>query len=177
MIHLITGIAEGLSYLHKNDVVHSDIKSDNILVSSSGDSVICDFGISRAMNFTQQALGGNTTLPGGPGGTARWMAYELIPDTANYKKPSKESDVWAFGITVSELLTGSRPYTDIFIELQVLLFVAGGGHPAPPASFDNWPESRKKVWSVCQSCWIADPKQRITMASVVEQLVSLKRVD
>ncbi|KAI5119291.1 hypothetical protein M0805_008206 [Coniferiporia weirii] len=177
VIHLITGIAKGLSYLHENEVVHSDIKSGNILVSSSGNSVICNFGISRAMNFTQQAPDGNTTVPNGPGATARWMACELIVDFVNYNKPSKESDVWAFGITVSELLTKNRPYADISIDLKVLIFVSGGGLPTPPASFDTWPDSSKKVWSICKSCWIADPKQRIIMASVVEKLKALSSTE
>ncbi|KAL5483169.1 BUB3 [Sanghuangporus weigelae] len=44
---LVFGIANGLAYLRRNGVVHSDIKADNVLVSSSGDALICDFGGSR----------------------------------------------------------------------------------------------------------------------------------
>ncbi|THH09474.1 hypothetical protein EW145_g1995 [Phellinidium pouzarii] len=111
--HLIHGIAKGLAYLHENGVVHSDIKSDNVLVSADENAKICDFGISRAINATQIALGGNSSDLYGPKGTARWMAYELISDPKTYTKHTKESDVWSFGMTAYILgFSLSRTFED-----------------------------------------------------------------
>ncbi|KAI5116781.1 hypothetical protein M0805_008735 [Coniferiporia weirii] len=177
VMHLILGLAEGLAYLHDNGVIHSDIKSDNVLVSSSGDAVICDFGISRALNATQAGLGGNTTVSGGPGGTVRWMAYELIAETETYRKHSKESDVWAFGMTAYELLTKDRPYAHISNNFQVPVFIAKKELPNPPASFDEWPTDGREIWDLLQLCWNPDPQKRISMAEVVETLKSLKTPD
>ncbi|KAI5119292.1 hypothetical protein M0805_008207 [Coniferiporia weirii] len=127
-----------LAYLHDNGVVHSYLKSktfkDDVLVSSSGNAVICDFGISRAMNATQTALGGNITAPNGPTGTDRWMAYELVAETEKYKKHLKEWDVWAFGMTVYEPLVKGRPYAQITIEFQNTLAVIRKQLPSRPAS-------------------------------------------
>ncbi|THG99472.1 hypothetical protein EW145_g7261 [Phellinidium pouzarii] len=178
---LVRGIADGLAYLHENDVVHSDIKSsagkDNVLVSSSGIARICDFGISRAINATQMALGGDTTLIGGPNGSARWIAYELFANSEEYRKPSKESDVWAFGMTVyKELLAKEIPYAQIRVEYQVIVSIICETLPSRPLSFDNWPEERKEIWKLCELCWTLDPTQRITilMAGVVKCLTALR---
>ncbi|KAI5115606.1 hypothetical protein M0805_009283, partial [Coniferiporia weirii] len=173
VIRLILGIAEGLEYLHKRDIVHSDIKSDNILVNSSGDAVICDFEISRAMNVAQVALDENTTTPWRASGTIRWMAYELLAEIEEYTKHTKESDVWAFGMTVYELLAKERPYAHLSYEAMVMFYVIRRRLPKPPASFDTWSKKKKEAWGICESCWTFDPKQRITMASVVEKLKAL----
>ncbi|KAI5116146.1 hypothetical protein M0805_001130 [Coniferiporia weirii] len=169
VIHLILGIAKGLEYLHERDIVHSDKKSDNILVNSCGDAVICDVGITRGMNATQVGLGGNTTGKGAAG-TIRWMAYELLAESEKYTRHTKETDVWAFGMTVYELLAKERPYAHISIETQVIISVMRRQLPKPPAPLDTWPKKKKEAWGICESCWTFDPEQRITMASVVEKL-------
>ncbi|KAI5116148.1 hypothetical protein M0805_001131 [Coniferiporia weirii] len=174
VLHLILGIAEGLEYLHSSGVVHSDLKSDNVLVSKSGDAVICDFGISRAMNATQFALGGNTTRPSGPAGTIRWMAHELVAKPDTYTKHTKESDVWAFGMTTYELLTTYRPYAHITRDLNVSLSVMRGELPPQPESLEAWPKKKRKVWDLLQSCWVLDPPSRVKIDDVFKQLKVLR---
>ncbi|THH09475.1 hypothetical protein EW145_g1994 [Phellinidium pouzarii] len=171
VMHLILGIANGLAYLHNEGVVHADMKSDNVLVSSSGDAKICDFGISRAIDATQATLGGNTTRPGGPVGSIRWMAYELIAESEIYTKHTKESDVWAFGMTVYELLTKEVPYARIVDISQVIVSVIRGKLPSPN-SFDDLPQWKQDVYRMCESCWTQDPANRITMADAVEVLTN-----
>ncbi|KAI5120172.1 hypothetical protein M0805_008439 [Coniferiporia weirii] len=174
MIHLILGIAEGLKYLHGNGVVHSDMKPDNVLVSSSGDAVICDFGLSRALNATQSALGGNSTPLDGIKSTLRFMAHELLAEPELYKKFTKESDVWSFGMTIYELLAKKRPYAHIRLDIQTVISVVIKQLPSPPASFETWPKSLKEAWSVCESCWVFDPQHRVTMSDVVKRLKALR---
>ncbi|KAI5122713.1 hypothetical protein M0805_009766 [Coniferiporia weirii] len=171
VLHLILGMAKGLEYLHDNGIVHSDIKSDNVLIDASGEAVICDFGISRAINATQAALGGNTTAPGGANGAYRWMARELFdpkggPDT----KHTKETDIWAFGMTIYEILTKDRPYAHVHVNLAVPFTIMEGGLPVPPAYVETWPERYQDVWRLCGFCWISDPQLRISMANVVKKL-------
>ncbi|KAI5116310.1 hypothetical protein M0805_009154 [Coniferiporia weirii] len=174
VIHLILGIAEGLAYLHKNDVVHADIKSDNVLVNSFGDAVICDFGISRMINSSRETLAGNTTLPGGVVGSIRWLSYELLTQSETYKKHTKESDVWAFGMTVYELLTKERPYAHIGIDTQVIISVMKEVLPLPPTSADAWTKKKQEVWKLCESCWKLDPGLRISMTDVVKIMKSIR---
>ncbi|EJC98173.1 kinase-like protein [Fomitiporia mediterranea MF3/22] len=96
LLRLVTGIARGLAYLHERDIVHSDIKSDNVLVSDSGDARICDFGYTRMIDASKSLVNLSTGIKGTP----QYLAYELLADPSKYTKHSKESDVWAFGITV-----------------------------------------------------------------------------
>ncbi|THH06165.1 hypothetical protein EW145_g4263 [Phellinidium pouzarii] len=168
----ILGIAEGLAYLHEMDVIHSDMKSDNVLVSSSGDPKICDFGISRAINATQVRLGGNTTFLNGAPGTAQWMAQELILQGHIYTKSSKEADVWAFGMTIYELLVKDYPYGRYAGLPQVIAFAIQKKLPSPPNSLDSLSQWKKEVWRICNRCWDFDPAQRITMVDVVRDLLS-----
>ncbi|KAI5116311.1 hypothetical protein M0805_009155 [Coniferiporia weirii] len=170
ILHLILGIAKGLEYLHENDVVHADIKSDNILVTPAGDAVIRGFEISRAMNATQAFLGGNTTHPNGPAGTVRWMAYELINEAEKYTKHTKESDVWAFGMTVYELLAKERPYAHVVSDIMVIIDLTLRKLPSRPISFDSWPRNMQDVWYLCETCWIFDPQHRISMKDAVNLL-------
>ncbi|KAI5119290.1 hypothetical protein M0805_008205 [Coniferiporia weirii] len=174
VMRLILGTAEGLEYLHDCGVIHSDIKSDNVLVNSSEDAVICDFGISRATNATQSALGGNTTNPNGPGGSLRWMAYELIARSETYTKHTRESDVWAFGMTTYEILTKGRPYPHIHNNFQVQFTVLRKELPSPPPSFKAWPKGGRQVWDLMQFCWIFEPQSRVSMANVVKKLNAIK---
>ncbi|KAG8896286.1 hypothetical protein FRB99_008957, partial [Tulasnella sp. 403] len=87
--------ALALAYLHLSSVIHGDIKAGNILVSSDGHALLCDFGLSRsAMTNTDPFLKGM--------GSVRWQAPELMDENPK----SFSSDVYAFGITIFE-----REYT------------------------------------------------------------------
>ncbi|EJD03396.1 kinase-like protein, partial [Fomitiporia mediterranea MF3/22] len=89
---MILGITNGVDYLHKQNVVHSDLKADNVLINRDGHPVICDFGISRMVSATAAFA---ATTSGGFKGSVRWMARELILNGHH----TRESDVWAFGMT------------------------------------------------------------------------------
>ena len=97
-------VASGLAYLHGHEVIHRDIKPDNILRDDAGDYLISDFGISTRMRST---LHRNSTRQGerltDVSGTIAYMAPELFTS-----KPVavKATDVWALGATLYELLTG-----------------------------------------------------------------------
>ncbi|EJD00914.1 kinase-like protein [Fomitiporia mediterranea MF3/22] len=112
LLQLITGVAKGLAYLHERGVVHSDVKSDNIVVSESEDALICDFGCSRMIDASRSLANLSTGIKG----TVRYTAYEVLVHSTQY---SRESDVWAFGMTVYELWARKRPYNQLK-ELQVM---------------------------------------------------------
>lgn len=95
-------VASGLSYLHnhKNRLIHQDIKPANVLIDDNGNYAITDFGIS--------ARGGSELeSEDETGGTFAYMAPERFEPGA---PPMKESDIWAFGATVYELITGDAPF-------------------------------------------------------------------
>ncbi|KAL5480710.1 hypothetical protein ACEPAI_9650 [Sanghuangporus weigelae] len=168
LLHIVIGIAQGLEYLHDKGIVHSDIKSDNVLVSSSGDALICDFGCSRIITASQSLAKPSSGLKGTP----RYQAYELLTE-GGFKGYTKEADVWAFGMTVYELLARQRPYSHLS-DSQVLLAIIRRELPQPPPSFTPsiWRDSgvNRTLWEVCQHCWIHDPPIRIDIATVLADL-------
>lgn len=90
---VIRDVANALSYLHKRNIVHCDIKPQNVLFSSIAEIKVSDFGISRHIDTA-----GDHDLAG----TIFYMAPELLDG----RDPSPAADMWALGITAFELVTG-----------------------------------------------------------------------
>ncbi|EPT04024.1 hypothetical protein FOMPIDRAFT_1114693 [Fomitopsis schrenkii] len=96
-------ILAGLEYLHGKNILHRDLKADNILVEMNGICKISDFGISKRTDDIEQA-GAYTSMQG----TVFWMAPEVI----NAQKGGYNSkvDIWSVGCVVYEMWTGQRPW-------------------------------------------------------------------
>ena len=92
-------VAKGLADLHKQNVIHRDIKSDNILCARNGQIKITDLGCSVLLH--KEKAHRCTRI-----GTGDWYAPEIIHGVAY----SKEIDVWSFGIFAYELASGQPPF-------------------------------------------------------------------
>lgn len=102
---LIKDVSSGLSYLHNHDIIHQDIKPDNILIDAQGNYVITDFGIStRAQSTLRKSVrnAGN--------GTSAYMGPERF---GTEPLPVKASDIWSLGATIFELIEGYAPFGDL----------------------------------------------------------------
>ncbi|KZT21085.1 kinase-like protein [Neolentinus lepideus HHB14362 ss-1] len=150
---LISQVAAGLSYLHRNGIVHGDIKGVNILMSEGG-AALCDFGLSRILDvkgFTTQTVGG----------TCRWMAPELLECDKAEELPrvTTFSDIWAFAMTVLEIITGRPPFLDKWGDATVLLTVINGGRP----NHRDYAEIDHETWGILGLCWHRNPEERLNM--------------
>jgi len=105
---LIKDVSAGLEYLHKMDIVHRDIKPDNILKNDQGGYVISDFGLSQKMRSTlRRASARNNDNKDSMSGTVGYMAPEMFSAKPN---AVKATDIWALGATIYEVITGEMPF-------------------------------------------------------------------
>ncbi|KAJ3700885.1 hypothetical protein LUZ61_004590 [Rhynchospora tenuis] len=93
-------ILHGLVYLHDQDVIHCDIKAQNVLIGSNGCAKIADFGCAKK---------GCTSKKEPIRGTPIFMA----PEVASGKEQGKPADIWALGCTIIEMATGGSPWEDV----------------------------------------------------------------
>uniref|UniRef100_A0A804PT82 Protein kinase domain-containing protein n=3 Tax=Zea mays TaxID=4577 RepID=A0A804PT82_MAIZE len=153
--------AFGLEYLHSKNIVHFDLKCDNLLVNLKDQSrPICkvgDFGLSKIKR--------NTLVSGGVRGTLPWMAPELLNGSSN--KVSEKVDVFSFGIVMWEILTGEEPYANMHYGAIIGGIVNNTLRPHVPASCD--PEWRRLM----EQCWAPDPAQRPAFTEIAGRLRSM----
>ncbi|CAJ1020885.1 Protein tyrosine kinase/Protein kinase domain/Fungal protein kinase, putative [Leishmania lindenbergi] len=93
-------VVTGLTYLHSRGVIHRDVKPANMLLSSDGTVKLTDFGTSLVLNGNNRTLESNAIT-----GTAAYMAPECVQGTY-----SSASDIWSFGCSLVQLLTGNAPW-------------------------------------------------------------------
>ncbi|KAG8899836.1 hypothetical protein FRB99_006412 [Tulasnella sp. 403] len=151
--------ADALAYLHEKALIHGDIKGNNILVSKTRHALLCDFGLSG--QESKSTLGER-----GVAGSTRWMSPELFKGS----RKSPKSDVYAFGITIYEILSGTIPYHDLKGDNLVIRTVISGGRPPIRPAVSTTGDSYAHVWAVAQRCWQGNPNLRLSMNEVHEVL-------
>ncbi|KAL1359567.1 hypothetical protein AAHE18_04G116500 [Arachis hypogaea] len=153
--------AFGMEYLHSKNIVHFDLKCDNLLVNlRDPQRPVCkvgDFGLSRIKR--------NTLVSGGVRGTLPWMAPELLNGSSS--RVSEKVDVFSFGISLWELFTGEEPYADMHCGAIIGGIVKNTLRPPIPERCD--PEWRKLM----EECWSADPNSRPSFTEITSRLRSM----
>ncbi|ODV62044.1 kinase-like protein [Ascoidea rubescens DSM 1968] len=140
----IKQVLNGLIYLHKNNIVHRDIKAANILLSSDNTVKLADFGVSINLN-TYSFKNIN------PVGTPNWMAPEII----TLEKITTSCDIWSLGATIIEILTQHPPYYELNAMAALHAIVT-----------DEFPPLPKKISLNCKKfllkCFEKNPNLRIS---------------
>eukprot|EP01080_Neovahlkampfia_damariscottae_P005877 gene5877-9705_t len=135
-------ILKALKYLHENEIIHRDIKSDNILLNSKGELKLCDFGFSCKFNNIEEKY-----LCGSP----YWMSPELCAG----KQFNEKVDIWALGITLLELTDGEPPYMELSTN-AILKHVSKN----PPPTLKNPCAWSDEFIDFLDGCLKFDPSER-----------------
>ncbi|MED6180820.1 hypothetical protein PIB30_013903 [Stylosanthes scabra] len=151
-------VAFGMEYLHGKNIVHFDLKSDNLLVNlRDPHRPICkvgDLGLSKVKR--------QTLISGGVRGTLPWMAPELLNGSSSLV--SEKVDVFSFGIVMWELLTGEEPYADLHYGAIIGGIVSNTLRPPVPESCDsNWR-------LLMENCWSSEPSERPSFTEIANEL-------
>ncbi|KAL0959123.1 hypothetical protein HGRIS_014417 [Hohenbuehelia grisea] len=165
-LSLIRDAARGLTYLHTltPPIVHGDLKGNNILITDDGRAALSDFGLSQVIEDLMGPTGFTPSCP--EGGPVRWQAPEFIQDET--WRPRLSADVWSFGCTAYELLTGKIPFPHRRRDGPVIQDLIAGAKPTAPGEIIDAP-----IKDLLDSCWRFEAEERPTMPEIVARLEEL----
>ncbi|KAH9141427.1 hypothetical protein AeRB84_014400 [Aphanomyces euteiches] len=157
LLPMVYQLAKGLVSLHEANVIHRDLKGDNILITFQKRVAIADFGLSRTMESLEMTKSTTERC-----GTLNWMSPEqyLTP-----RKVSTKSDVWSFGMTLWEILCNDIPFRGASeFEFQNEIFVSEDDRPKKPHDLDS---EHTPLWDSITKCWQLDPAARPSAIEIV----------
>jgi len=162
---MLLDAATGMLYLHSRNILHCDLKSNNLLVDSHYRTKICDFNMSKLIEESTGSSLANIQNP-------RWLAPEICEGTDSH---SKASDVYAFGIIMWEVLTREVPWKDSK-PWEIVQLIKEGGRPTTPNFWDcvdaNGDEftAFDEYVQLFTACWDQNPYARPTFNDIVHGL-------
>lgn len=163
-------VAKGLNYLHTKNIIHRDLKSDNVFVKWDGlknpkSMHIGDFDVSKLVEKGKVSFTQNIGTPG-------FIAPEIMSqgDGAKVQSYGFEADIWSFGMVLYELLTMKRPYHDVS-PFQISESNAQGLRPALTPDVDE--NEYKELIKLFKQCTNKKATQRPTSKKLLSSLSRL----
>uniref|UniRef100_H2Z9C2 Protein kinase domain-containing protein n=1 Tax=Ciona savignyi TaxID=51511 RepID=H2Z9C2_CIOSA len=179
---LLCQLAEAIGYLHTHDktkaYIHGDIKPENILMSSSMQLKLADFGSANIRDKTECIP--SLVVPHSKQHTWPYTAPEFLKDL--FMEKSTAMDIYSFGVVMYEILTKQRAYSDAKVgsEVVCLLIISKMERPNAAPLNEIETELKKtpcedlknfdKLRKLMQQCWQQDPSKRPNITKILRKL-------
>jgi YD repeat-containing protein len=158
---MVETLARAAAFAHQQGIVHRDLKPGNILLAEDGTPKLNDFGLARQLDADTRQTNTGAVL-----GTPRYMSPEQAEGRPERIGPA--TDVWALGVILYEMLTGTTPFAGSLVELLDQIRTA---EPEPPSKVQ--PEVPRDLETICLKCLHKDPGRRY--ASALDLAEDLRR--
>ncbi|KAL4242947.1 STE20/SPS1-related Proline-Alanine-rich Kinase [Abortiporus biennis] len=152
VVVIIREVLLGLSHLHKNRIIHRDLKAANILITAAGKVMICDFGVSALLVTASSKR--NTLV-----GTPHWMA----PEVAHAAAYDTKADIWSLGIMIYEMIKGSAPNSHILDQAKLIQMIP---RMKPPRLIEG--EGSKELREFVSQCLRESPADRLSAEDLLK---------
>ncbi|CAE6497077.1 unnamed protein product [Rhizoctonia solani] len=150
-------VTSGLECAHRNGLVHGDVKAANVLVSADGIAKLTGFDSPRLLYGEDRNAF-----------SLRWVAPEIFE--VDEPRITKQTDIYALGMTMLEIFTGEVPFSDRRTDMAVMSAVLRGTPPTRPTNLPENGERSSKMWQLMLSCWDRDPVARPTATEVLDSV-------
>ena len=151
-LYILKEITKGICYIHKQNQIHRDIKSENIFIDDNGNIKIGDFGNSVQLTEENPL---RSTLAGSP----LWLS----PEVATGSLYSFPSDIWSLGIIAYELVEGRPPHFNSRSFADLAEAITKGD----PPQIDE--RKAPDISSIFGLCFMKDPELRITAQGLLDK--------
>lgn len=148
------GVGEALAFLHQNNILHRDIKMENVLIDPNFEVKLIDFGFARFLKEGERTR------------TLCFTKYAVSPEMALLKPYTNKVDVWAFGILMYELAFGRLPFSEDNIFKEIKDF-AHFKRKMEKEDFPQWPSHSKEFIDLMEGIFIYPPEERLSMDQVL----------
>uniref|UniRef100_A0AAQ5XRL9 Tyrosine-protein kinase receptor TYRO3 n=1 Tax=Amphiprion ocellaris TaxID=80972 RepID=A0AAQ5XRL9_AMPOC len=158
LVQFMLDISRGMEYLSSRNIIHRDLAARNCMLNENMTVCVADFGLSKKIYSGDYYRQGSVSkLP------VKWIALESLADNVY----TTQSDVWAFGVTMWEIMTrGQTPYPGVE-NSEIYEFLIKGERLKKPA------DCRDDIYEIMHSCWSPVPKCRPSFQHLVGQLEAL----
>ncbi|KAK7732504.1 Serine/threonine-protein kinase PAK 5 [Cytospora paraplurivora] len=153
IIPILREVAVALYWVHKEGIIHRDIKCANVLITETGGVQLCDFGVA---GIIETKFDKRSTVTG----TLNWMAPELFDMSVSY---GTEVDIWAFGSLAFEAATGLPPNAKNMSQFDPTLFGSYLKQHVPRLEGDQFSPQLKDLVACCMT---EDPQDRPSISQV-----------